>query len=263
MEEKDILIIVKTYPEISSKYTETVCTAGVLKDTKQFIRLYPVRYRYLEGETQFKKYQWISAKISKSLSDTRIESYNIKEDTIRLKEEIKPSQDWAEREKWVLADQNVYKSLEELNAAQEVKNVSLGIIKPKKILGFSIVKKTEKEMKEAVVKKDSVITQLDMFQENKDIEIIPYKFILNFACNDQNCKNDHNISILDWEFSELYRKMKKNSNWKKKIEEKVEEICSDKKETFLIMGNMAKRRHIFCVLGFFYPPARRNLLLFN
>ena len=35
----NILIVVKTYPEISRKYTETVCTAGVLADNKTFVRL--------------------------------------------------------------------------------------------------------------------------------------------------------------------------------------------------------------------------------
>lgn len=43
MAKTDILIIVKTYPEISNKHTETVCTAGVVADTKRFVRLYPIR----------------------------------------------------------------------------------------------------------------------------------------------------------------------------------------------------------------------------
>jgi hypothetical protein len=41
MEKNDILIVVKTYPEISRKYTETVCTAGILADSKRLVRLYP------------------------------------------------------------------------------------------------------------------------------------------------------------------------------------------------------------------------------
>ena len=50
---RDILILVKTYPEISRKYTETVCTAGILADSKEMVRLYPIRFRYLEGRHQF------------------------------------------------------------------------------------------------------------------------------------------------------------------------------------------------------------------
>ena len=41
-----ILIWAKTYPELSSKYLETVCTAGMLPSGKP-LRLYPIPYRYL------------------------------------------------------------------------------------------------------------------------------------------------------------------------------------------------------------------------
>jgi hypothetical protein len=37
-----------TIPELSLKYTETVCTGGVLENGRP-IRLYPIPYRYLEG----------------------------------------------------------------------------------------------------------------------------------------------------------------------------------------------------------------------
>jgi hypothetical protein len=67
---QDILIVAKTYPEISKKYTETVCTAGIHGATKKLIRLYPIRYRYLTGESQFRKYQWIKAKIEKAKLDS-------------------------------------------------------------------------------------------------------------------------------------------------------------------------------------------------
>lgn len=163
----------KTYPEISRKYTETVCTGGILAETKELIRLYPVRYRYLEGEAQFSKYQWIRAEISKSNADVRPESYNIVENTIKLGDIIDPGKDWQEREKWVLNSKNVYSSLENLWAAQKMHNTSIGIIKPKKIRGFRIEKKDQSEIDEANLKKDSVVNQLDMFEDRKDLEIIP------------------------------------------------------------------------------------------
>jgi hypothetical protein len=50
MEHRKILIATKTYPSISRKYKETVCTAGILLDDNenplQWIRIYPIRYRY-------------------------------------------------------------------------------------------------------------------------------------------------------------------------------------------------------------------------
>ena len=39
-----VLIAVKTYPSISKKYDELVCTAGFLEDGS-WIRLYPIQFR--------------------------------------------------------------------------------------------------------------------------------------------------------------------------------------------------------------------------
>ncbi|MPM62092.1 hypothetical protein SDC9_108958 [bioreactor metagenome] len=42
-----VLIAVKTYPTLSEKYDELVCTAGFLEDGS-WIRLYPIPFRKLE-----------------------------------------------------------------------------------------------------------------------------------------------------------------------------------------------------------------------
>jgi hypothetical protein len=47
MERKRVYIVVKTYPTISTKYAELVCTAGILEDGS-WIRLYPLRFRTLD-----------------------------------------------------------------------------------------------------------------------------------------------------------------------------------------------------------------------
>ncbi len=107
----NILIVVKTYPEISRKYTETVCTAGVLADSKTFVRLYPIRFRYLEGALQFKKYQWIRANITKAISDPRPESYTIAPDSIELGDIIKAGKTWEERCAWLLNENTVFPSV--------------------------------------------------------------------------------------------------------------------------------------------------------
>ena len=53
MERKRVYIVVKTYPTISTKYAELVCTAGVLEDGS-WIRLYPIPFRKLEIEQKYK-----------------------------------------------------------------------------------------------------------------------------------------------------------------------------------------------------------------
>lgn len=233
-----------------------------MAESRKLIRIYPIRYRYLEGENQFAKYQWISAKIKKAGSDSRPESFNIVEDTIELGTVIPPGKDWSERANWVLDPRNIYASLEDLQEAQSRQNTSLGIIKPEKISKFNIDKKSPSDIQQAELKKENVLRQLGLFEEKKDLEIIPYRFVLHFECDNSECPR-HEISILDWEFAQLYRKVKKSRIWKKKIEDKVAEICGDERDTYLIMGNMAGRRHTFCILGFFYPPKIRQRLLFS
>jgi len=106
------------------------------------------------------------------------------------------------------------------------------------------------------------MNQLDMFKEKKELEILPFRFILHFQCEGFGC-NGHNMSILDWEFGQLYRNIKNTEDWKDKIENKVYEICNQRKDTYLIVGNMARRQHIFCILGFFYPPKNRQIRMFG
>jgi hypothetical protein len=254
----DILIVVKTYPEISHKYTETVCTAGVLADSKTFVRLYPIRFRYLEGTLQFKKYQWIRAKITKSNSDPRPESYNIAPDSIELGDMIKAGKTWETRCAWLLNEKTVFPSVEALRVAQENASISLGIVKPKIVNRVTILQRNSKEVEDAIAKKDSVVNQLDLFEEKKDLYILPVRIMIEFSCNDSNCTG-HKMSILDWEFGQLYRKVIKNVDWQEKIKSKIiHEICAEDRDTHIILGNMVSHPQSFSVLGFFWPPKRQG-----
>jgi hypothetical protein len=49
MPKERILITVKTYPTLSRKYGETVCTAGIRPDGS-WVRLYPVPFRRLDDK---------------------------------------------------------------------------------------------------------------------------------------------------------------------------------------------------------------------
>lgn len=72
MAKTKVLVTVKTYPTLSQKYDELVCTAGFLEDGS-WIRVYPVPFRKLD--TRYKKWQWIELDLVKNTSDPRKESY--------------------------------------------------------------------------------------------------------------------------------------------------------------------------------------------
>jgi len=194
MGQEDILIVVKTYPEISSKYTETVCTAGILADTKTLVRLYPIRFRYLVGKQQFQKYQWIKADITKATVDPRPESYNVDPNSIELGDIIPVGKSWEERCAWLLNANTIFPSVEALRAAQYNNGTSLGIVKPKSVNKVLVLDRDKKEVAAATAKKDSVVNQLDLFEEKKDLYILPVKIMIEFNCDDPDCSG-HKMSI--------------------------------------------------------------------
>lgn len=89
-ETKEVLIIVKVYPTPSNKYGETVCTAGITRDSK-WIRLYPIPYRDLPTTQRYDKFQWIRVKVTPSNEMLRRpESHKIDVSSIELLSKIPP-----------------------------------------------------------------------------------------------------------------------------------------------------------------------------
>ncbi len=84
-EKKKVLITVMTYLIPSRSYIETVCTAGITEDG-EWIRLYPIDYRYLDQAKQFHKYQWIEIELGPkgNEKDKRLESRRPRVESIKL-----------------------------------------------------------------------------------------------------------------------------------------------------------------------------------
>ena len=138
-----ILILVKTYPNLSKKYKETVCVAGIT-DFGEWRRLYPIPFRKLPFDMRFKKFNWIEAETSKNNKEKlkRKESFNVVADSIKIIENIGTgkNKDWEERNKLVFPLKN--SSLEELEKLKKEK-VSLGLIKPKELIDFTFTPLSE------------------------------------------------------------------------------------------------------------------------
>lgn len=75
---KKILITIKTYPSISVEHNdELVCTAGIDKEGN-WIRIYPVPFRKLDYNSQYRKYQWIEIDLVRNKHDFRPETFRPK-----------------------------------------------------------------------------------------------------------------------------------------------------------------------------------------
>ncbi len=58
MPKERVLITAKTYPTLSRKYGETVCTAG-LREDGSWVRIYPVPFRRLNDSEQYRKFDCV------------------------------------------------------------------------------------------------------------------------------------------------------------------------------------------------------------
>lgn len=121
--EKNVFVTVKAYPNPSKAYRETVCVAGIT-DEGRFIRLYPVRFRDLEREDQFKTYSWIHVRVFKAARDSRPESFHLDYDwPIKVTGSVSTKDGWVARRKIVEPLRNA--SLEELISVHKVRTFPL------------------------------------------------------------------------------------------------------------------------------------------
>lgn len=254
LHEEKLLIIVKTAPNPSDKYRETVCTVGITK-TGKLIRLYPLPFRYMDFYKRFNKYQWITANIKKRPfeKDFRVDSYEPTIESIKPLGKQLPPGKWIERKKIVLPLAS--KNMEEIKVVYDNTKISLGIFKPKNIKKFII----EEGSKEWSQKHQRVLSQQRLFdQQPKELEKIPYKFSYEFVCNNEDCKG-HTMQIIDWEINELYRNIREKYPFSPDIIlEKVKnrwfnDMWGENKDSYLIVGSVYPKP-TFVVLGVFWPP---------
>jgi len=86
-----VLVLVKAAPQPSSTYGETVCVAGLEGPVERprWLRLYPVPFRYLDGERQFRKYDLVEVTTRDTGADKRPESRKITADSIKINVNLK------------------------------------------------------------------------------------------------------------------------------------------------------------------------------
>ena len=121
-----ILIAVKTYPSLSSKYDELVCTAGFLENG-DWIRIFPIPFRKLEYDKRYSKYDWVEIDLTKNVGDFRPESYKPRsiENAFSVVGHIETHNNWQQRKDFVL--KKVYTNLTQLIAEAKDKKIATSL----------------------------------------------------------------------------------------------------------------------------------------
>lgn len=261
MAKTKVLITVKTYPTISKKYDELVCTAGFTEDGR-WIRLYPIPFRTLDYVNKYKKYDWVEIDLTKNTSDFRPESYrpvNIEvENPIKVVGHIETTNNWQARKEIVL--NKVYEDMELL--IQEAKDrsicTSLAVFKPKIIRDF-IWKEVEREWDKSKIEQ---LKQMNMFEDKSQFEVVkklPYKFSYIFEGIDGQ---ERNMMIEDWEVGALFWNSIRRHNGNEKlacedVKKKYYEDFAKTKDLYFYLGTTQLHhltgRNPFVIIGTFHP----------
>jgi len=208
MEKERILVTVKTYPTLSTKYGETVCTAGLRPDGT-WVRIYPVPFRRLDQEQQYKKFDWIECQLVRNTKDRRPESFR-PFDQLDLQTPVGhlgTDHNWRERRQVILKTARVYDSLDEIIAGAKANTMSLATFKPSQILDFTWKAEDREWPTDKVIQLQNATNQPDLFTDNawretfKIVNRLPYCFSYRFKdANDR----ESNLQIIDWETGALY-----------------------------------------------------------
>lgn len=236
-----VLIAVKTYPTLSSKYDELVCTAGFLEDGS-WIRIYPIPFRKLEYDKQYSKYDWIEADLEKNNSDFRLESYKPKsiETAFNIVHHLGTEDIWRLRKEIVL--RNVHTNMTNLiiEAKDSSKYTSLAVFKPKEILDFKIENVDREWDKNKLDNLKAKAQQLNLFQNSDNpfevVRKLPYKFSYKFTSDDNI---ERTMMIEDWEIGQLYW------NCLKRHEGDEAKACDDVKKKYFDDFAMTKDLYLF------------------
>ena len=252
---KKVLVTAKAYPTPASKGAEVSCTAGITDDGK-WIRLFPIPFRYMDGNQQFKKYEWIGVDAKKS-SDPRKESYEVDVNSLNVvSKPLSTDKEWKAHKEIIFP--LLSPSLCHLKKWRKQTGDTLGIFKPRIIHKFVIERVTPYWAPDELEK----LMQPLLYEKRpfKPLEKIPYRFSYEFTCSEPSCTG-HKLMCVDWELCQAYRswKQKYGDNWKWAIENKFETEMVFKYDTHFFVGTIHGHPNVWIIIGLFYPPIPKNI----
>jgi hypothetical protein len=184
------VILVKALPHRSSNYFETVCCAGVGSDMK-WRRLYPVAFRVLDPEKQFRRWDRISYRFTAPSDDRRRESQKVDPESIVIQGSL------AKSERSRIARLLTRQCQKEAEALGE----SLTLVQPSNI-GFSWKRKSDAALERERQKHLKLTSQLSAFQKQVEpLNPCPYTF--RFTWTDGSSVNRRHTCD-DWETSTAF-----------------------------------------------------------
>lgn len=261
-ERAQVLVTVKATPQPSASYGDTSCVAGVRIDGDEptWIRLYPIAFRWLDGESQFAKYDVIELEVRRRDSDTRKESYSPAQDSWHKINHLRPGKSRHQ----VIGRLPVTTTCELMSAASaDPSSTSLGLVYPADVdrLEFEPHPKWTPEqlakMQDRILKESTALIPMSGAIPSV-LKEPAFKVRYRYRCESAGCRG-HQGRILDWELTALQNRLRHDGkDVKAGVTEKfLDQMFASDRRTGFYMGNfeLAARRGKFSVLGVYWPKA--------
>lgn len=258
-EKRRVLILCKTYPSPSSRYVETSCVAG-MDESGRLVRLFPVPFRLVSDAQQFRKWQWIEARIRKAPEDQRSESHRISVDTIEiLGEPLSTRSGWEER-RLAIEPLDIFDDFAALDAAREERGISLGLLRPSRLCDLLISKAGSPDWTvDEVAKLMQAQNQGSLFDQDAEqrslklLKKLPFDFHYRYECSVSGQINSYKHKLVDWEAGALYWNIHRRPDWEAAFRQKWLTEFAERDVLFL-MGTIHRFPGQWLIVSVLYLP---------
>jgi hypothetical protein len=233
---EEVVVLVKAVPQVGARHGETVCCAGVTRDF-EWRRLYPIRFRRLQNDAKFTRWQFLQYEATRPTHDVRIESRHVFEDKLSPGPLLTPT------ERVTLVSKMTRKSAKHASELGQ----TLALVRPSR-LEFSI-KPRKREDHEALCSAYELAASQKSFidPELKAFRPPPFHFRVRF----EDADGMHNHECGDWETIATFTKWSDRYGEERAIKDLTKKYNEEyfSKGMVVALGTLAKRPQTWTLLG--------------
>jgi hypothetical protein len=239
--------------------------AGV-KENGALVRLFPIPFRLIRNEQQFKKWQWVTIQYQKAKGDHRPESHTVNIDAIECDETPLPTSNNWEMRRAAIAKSLTLRDFDQVEQARQRDGNTLAFLKPSRIAGLDITPVKDPDWtQEELEKLLRHQKQAGLFdhEDAKEIALLrkmPFDFHYRYVCETDGVEKEFRHKIVDWEVGMLFWHChsRYGADWEKPFRDKLE-IELPSKDLMFLMGTIHRFPDKWLIVSLIYPPRQKPL----
>lgn len=243
----EFMVNCKTYPAVSKKYIETVCTGGV-QASGEFVRLYPVPFRLLDENEKYDRWDLVRVQAYKDTKDTRPESWHLMQGTpIEFVEKIS-----TEKRRWEWMQHTVHSSTDAMSS----KGITNGCVEIEPIEFYW--KADDQELSKSQMQ---VVQQQNLFVSSDVLQLLADrpKWQYRLKYREVGTGKEVDSKVLAWSYYQGIRQNLKKMSEKEALEATADRvrqsIFNSKKTIFGIFGTHSRFNH-WMISAIYHVPTK-------